>query len=112
MLDRTLQTLQALAHVLKIFPEAAAQTINRYKVIFYFLRVDENPAIQQAALAVIHLVVSNKVCDSAAWTAVGAQEGGTAANALACLRRRRVVVVAGGGGKPTRTASPTLPRRA
>ena len=61
VLDRTLQSLKALYNVFKIFPDGVSQTINRYKVLFYFFRVDESPEIQQATLAVVHLIVANKV---------------------------------------------------
>lgn len=61
MLERTEQSLTALYNVIKIFPDATLQTLNRYKLLFYFMRVDESPGVQMAALNVIHLVVANKV---------------------------------------------------
>jgi len=61
VLERTEQSLTALYNVIKIFPDATLQTLNRYKLLFYFMRVDESPGVQMAALNVIHLVVANKV---------------------------------------------------
>jgi hypothetical protein len=61
VLVRTLLSLRALAHAMRIFSAATAQTLGKYKILFYFLRVEESPDIQQAALAVVHLVATNKV---------------------------------------------------